>query len=143
MKDEEVALFFSSFILHPFPKGFGMEALLVMVHGSPRPIANEDMFRVVAVVKQRGVFPIVAVGFLECNAPNIPDAIDACVAQGATKVIAVPYFLHTGTHVADDLPTLLDDGQRRHPHVEFRMGDYLGRSERLTEILAARVQAAR
>jgi sirohydrochlorin ferrochelatase len=53
----------------------------------------------------------------------------------------VPYFLHTGKHVADDLPALLDAGRQQHPDVAFRMGDYLGRSERLTEILADRIRA--
>ncbi len=113
-------------------------ALLVMVHGSPRPVANEDMFRVVDVVKARGEFAIVQVGFMECNTPTIPDAIDACIAEGAARITAVPYFLHTGTHVADDLPTLLEEARERHPHVQFAMGRYLGASPRLTDILADR-----
>jgi sirohydrochlorin ferrochelatase len=116
-------------------------ALLVMVHGSPRPVANEDMFRVVEVVRQRGAFPIIEVGFMECNAPDIPTAINACAAQGATEIIAVPYFLHTGTHVADDLPTLLEQARDQYPDIAFRMGDYLGRSARLTDILQDRVAA--
>ncbi len=118
-------------------------ALLVMVHGSPRPVANQDMFRVVEEVKKRGVFAVVEAGFMECNAPTIPDAIDACIAQGAQQVVAVPYFLHTGTHVADDLPTLLEEAQQRHPNVRFQMGRYLGASPVLTGILAARAQAVR
>jgi sirohydrochlorin ferrochelatase len=113
-------------------------ALLVLVHGSPRPIANQEMYRVVEVVKTRGAFDHVEVGFMECNEPTIPDAVEACVASGAEKIIAVPYFLHTGTHVADDLPTLLDAAQARHPRIEFRMGRYIGASPRLTEILADR-----
>ena len=117
------------------------EALLVMVHGSPRPIANEEMFRVVDVVKQRGVFPIVEVGFMECNEPSIPDAIARCAKQGAARIIAVPYFLHTGTHVADDLPTLMEEGHARHANSEFMMGAYLGRSESLTDILQERICA--
>ncbi len=117
-------------------------ALLVMVHGSPRPIANQDMYKVVEDVKARGAFEIVEVGFMECNTPTIPEAIETCITQGAEKVIAVPYFLHTGTHVADDLPTLLEEGQRRHPNVEFTMGRYLGASPRLTEILADRAAGA-
>jgi sirohydrochlorin cobaltochelatase len=121
--------------------GSGLIALFVMVHGSPRPIANEEMFRVVEVVRKRGLFPVVEVGFMECNAPTIPEAIDACAAQGAERILAVPYFLHTGKHVADDLPTLLEQGRERHPNIAFRMGDYLGRSERLTEILADRIRA--
>lgn len=117
-------------------------ALLVLVHGSPRPAANQDMFRVVEEVKARGLFDFVQVGFMECNAPTIPEAVETCIAAGAEKVIAVPYFLHTGTHVADDLPTLLEEAHERHPSVTFQMGRYLGVSPRLTEILAARAQAA-
>jgi len=116
-------------------------ALLVMVHGTPRPVANEEMFRVIEVVKKRGVYPIVEVGFMECNAPSIPESIESCIAQGATKVTAVPYFLHTGTHVADDLPTLIEAAQEQYPEVEFAMGGYLGRSELLTDILEARTRA--
>ena len=117
-------------------------ALLVMVHGSPRPVANGDMFRVVEEVKARAVFDHVAVGFMECNEPTIPDAVDACAAEGAERVVAVPYFLHTGTHVADDLPTLLEEAQERHPHIQFQMGRYIGTSPLLTDILAARAHAA-
>lgn len=114
-----------------------------MVHGSPRPVANEDMFRVVEVVKARGAFDIVQVGFMECNAPSIPDAIDLCIDAGASAITAVPYFLHTGTHVADDLPTLLEEAHARHPQVEFALGRYLGASPHLTEILAERATAGR
>ena len=113
-----------------------------MVHGSPRPIANEEMFRVVEEVERRDVFPIVVVGFMECNAPTIPDAIELCVLQGAEEVIATPYFLHTGTHVADDLPTLLEAGMKKYPKVRFKMGDFLGRSPALTDILESRLERA-
>ncbi len=118
------------------------EALLVMVHGSPRPEANDDMFAVVDVVRDRGVYPIVEVGFMECNEPSIPEAIDTCVMQGAERVIAVPYFLHTGNHVADDLPTALEEAQERHPEVEFLMGDYIGHDMLVADVIRDRVIAA-
>lgn len=118
-------------------------ALLVMVHGSPRPTANEEMFQAVEVVRQRGAYPIVAVGFMQCNEPDIPTAIESCVAQGGTEIVAVPYFLHTGKHVVNDLPTLLEKAQARYPSVRFRLADYLGRSPKLTKILLARARAVR
>jgi sirohydrochlorin ferrochelatase len=117
-------------------------ALLVMVHGSPRPEANEDMFAVVDVVRAYGAYPIVEVGFMECNEPTIPEAIARCVTHGAERVIAVPYFLHTGNHVTDDLPTLLEAAQAQYPHVEFLMGDYLGHESILAEIIAERAMEA-
>jgi sirohydrochlorin ferrochelatase len=104
------------------------------------------MFRVVEALKRRPDaaerFPIVEVGFMECNEPSIPEAVDRCVEQGATGVVAVPYFLHTGTHVCDDLPTLLEDAAARYPDVAFRMGDYIGLSPRLTDLLARRAHAS-
>ena len=117
-------------------------ALLVLVHGSPRAVANEPMFRVVDTVRARGVYPIVEVGFMECNEPDIPTAIQSCVAQGATEVVAVPYFLHTGNHVADDLPSLLDEAEARYPNVTFRMSAFLGRAPTLTDILLDRAREA-
>lgn len=118
-------------------------ALLIMVHGSPRASANADMYRVVERLRDRGAYSIVEVGFLDCNAPRIPEAIDRCVELGAQRIDAVPYFLHTGSHVAEDLPALLDDGRARHPNVEFRLAAYLGASPRIADILAARAAAAR
>ena len=116
-------------------------ALLVMVHGSPRPVANEDMFDVVHVVRERGIFPIVEVGFMEINEPSIPNAIARCVTQGAERVVAVPYFLHTGNHVTDDLPNLLEEAQVQYPNVEFVMGDYLGHDPLMADVVAERAAA--
>jgi sirohydrochlorin ferrochelatase len=118
------------------------KALLVMAHGSPQPEANKDLYDVVEIARQRNIFDIVKLCFLECNEPSIGEAIDQCVEDGAARIVAVPYFLHTGNHVAGDLPAMLDEGRRRHPSVEFAMGRYLGESERLTEILKTRVDSA-
>ena len=115
-----------------------MKSLLVLVHGTPRPAANAEMLRVIDDLRAREIFGAVEAAFLECNAPSIPDAIDGLAAHGATEIVAVPYFLHTGTHVCDDLPTLLEEGMARHPGVVFRLGDYLGLSPVLTQILQER-----
>lgn len=122
--------------------GVGLASLLVMVHGSPKPDANDEMFRVVESVRKRKVYPIVEVGFMECNEPSIPQAIKACVVQGADRIDAVPYFLHMGTHVADDLPALLAAEASKWTSVHFRMGEYIGRSDKLTDLLAARANEA-
>lgn len=117
-------------------------ALLVMVHGSPDPSANDPMFGVVDMIRQRRIYGIVEAGFLECNEPTIPEAIATCVERGAERIDAVPYFLHTGNHVTDDIPTLLNEARRSYADVEFRLGDFLGRSPRLTDLLAKRAHTA-
>lgn len=100
------------------------------------------MFEVVEQVRAQNAFDFVSVGFMELNEPTIPDAIEELVSQGATNVVAVPYFLHTGTHVADDLPTLLENAQSKYPEVEFLMGDFLGHDALLMDVLAERVREA-
>jgi len=118
-------------------------ALVVLVHGSPRPESNDALFRVVEQVRARKVFDDVRVGFMECNAPSIPDAIAECVAAGAKSVVAVPYFLHAGNHVADDLPTHLEETQEKYPGVSFAMSDYLGRDAAILEVLKDRARDAK
>lgn len=110
-------------------------ALLVMVHGSPREESNLDMYTVVEAVRATQTYFYVQVGFLECNEPLITQAIANCVAAGAQRVVAVPYFLHAGRHVADDLPGLLEDAARQYPQVEFLMGEYLGQEPLLATVL--------
>ena len=117
-------------------------SLLLMAHGSPRPESNNDLYRVADAVRERGVFRHVAVGFMECNQPDIPAAIDELAESGATEIVAVPYFLHPGNHVADDLPTILEDAQQRYPDIQFTMGDYLGRDAALEVVILDRAAQA-
>ena len=105
--------------------------------------ANDPMFRVVEHLRTRAGYDLVEVGFLECNAPSIPDAVITCVQQGAIEIDAVPYFLHTGKHVAGDIPDLLDEARARFPHVRFRLARFLGCSPRIAELLARRAESAR
>lgn len=110
-------------------------ALLILVHGSPREESNTDMYKVVEEVRAAQKYFYVQVGFLECNDPAIPKAIEKCVDAGAQRIVAVPYFLHAGRHVANDLPEFLEKASHQYPQVEFLMGDYLGREPSLAKVL--------
>ena len=119
-----------------------MIALLLLAHGSPRASANEALEALAADLRSSGPYRMVRVGYLECNAPAIPEAIDLCVQEGALDIRVVPWFLHIGTHVAQDLPEFLEDARKRHPSVEFRLADYVGLSARVGDLLADRAFAA-
>lgn len=120
-----------------------MKALLILAHGSPRPEANEDIVRVAELLRARNAYPLVEIGYLDCNQPDIPAAIDLCVAAGATDIAAVPYFLHSGKHFFLDLPELLESAAAKHPGVTIRMGDYIGHEPQLDDVLRDRVREAR
>ena len=118
-------------------------SLLLMAHGSPRAKSNEDLYQVAELVRSRDTFENIVVCFMECNAPDIPTGIDELVQSGARDVVAVPYFLHPGNHVADDLPTILESAQLKYSDVRFSMGDYLGRDDAIAHIICDRAAAAK
>lgn len=117
-----------------------MKALLVIGHGSPRPEANDDLRQVAEAVRARATYPIVVLGFLDCNQPDIPSAFEECVAAGATSIDVVPYFLHSGKHFFIDVPDMLHAAAARHPGTVVRMGDYVGREPEIADVLRDRVR---
>jgi hypothetical protein len=74
--------------------------------------------------------------------PRFPTPSIRSSTKAQRMSLPVPYFLHTGNHVADDLPTLLEEAQEKYPHVSFAMGDYIGRDPLVIDVLAQRVNEA-
>lgn len=114
-------------------------AILLMAHGSRIPEANDAVREIAAMVKKMSGFEIVEVSFREQHRPNIQQGIDACVQQGATRVLLVPYFLFIGAHVQEDLPMEMAEAKKRHPGVEFAMSKHLGAHRKLAEVVLERI----
>lgn len=120
-----------------------MRALLLVAHGSPRPEANADIQHVAAVVRQRMRESPVRIGYLDCNAPDIAAAVDECVADGATEVVVVPYFLHSGRHLLRDVPEILEQSAKKYPAITITMTDYVGRQPAIADVLLDRARSVR
>jgi len=114
-------------------------AVLLMAHGSRIHEANDAVRDIAAMVKDMTGFAIVEVSFREQHLPNIQQGIDACVARGAERIILMPYFLHMGAHVREDLPEEMAEAKQRYPHVDFVMGSHLGVHRKLAEVVAERI----
>lgn len=118
-------------------------AWLVVAHGSRAPHVTDDHDAVCAELADDAPEGVdVRPAYLEINDPSIPDAIDAAVADGADRVVLLPYFLHAGNHTRRDIPAAIDEAAVRHPGVVLTMADHLGPDARLVAILADRAAAA-
>ncbi len=117
-------------------------AILLMAHGSRIPEANNAVREIAAMVKEMSGFDIVEISFRENHSPNIQKGIDACVKQGAERIMLVPYFLYMGAHVLEDLPKEIEEAQVRYPNVEMAMGAPLGAHRKLAEIVVERIGEA-
>jgi sirohydrochlorin ferrochelatase len=91
------------------------------------------------MVKEMTGLTIVEVSFREQHLPNIQQGIDACAAQGAERIILMPYFLYMGAHVQEDLPEEMAAAKRRYPDIEFAMGRHLGAHRKLAEVVVERI----
>ena len=114
-------------------------AILLMAHGSRIAEANDAVREIAALVKKMTGYDIVEVSFREQHKPDIQQGIDACVAQGAERIMLVPYFLYMGAHVREDLPEEMAEAKERHPRVEFVMGKHLGVHRKLAEVVVERI----
>jgi precorrin-8X/cobalt-precorrin-8 methylmutase len=122
-----------------------MEHIVLIGHGSPRKDANR--IDVVGSLLHRIMHPgcrggCVKVAYLQFAEPGIAEAIDACVREGARKIIVHPFFLSAGMHVTADIPAMLDEARGRHPGVEFVYTEPLGIHEKLAHVVIERIRAA-
>ncbi|MDQ3247801.1 MAG: sirohydrochlorin chelatase [Chloroflexota bacterium] len=116
--------------------------LLFVAHGTPLEGANAPINRVLRRAQTAAGYGQAAVGYLDCNQPDIPTAIANLATSGVERIVAVPYFLQLGRHVRDDLPTLFAQAQQHHPHTEIRPTEPLGYDLLLAEVAAERVMAS-
>ncbi len=114
-----------------------MKALLLVAHGSRKQSSNEEVETLSLKIKQllTSEFEIAECGFLELAQPLIPEAIDRCVALGATEIIVVPYFLSAGRHVVQDVPEEVEKGQKNNPDTLIRISNYLGARDEIANLL--------
>jgi sirohydrochlorin ferrochelatase len=115
-------------------------ALLLIAHGSRNIQANDDLMHIAQQMRRRGPYPIVEGAFLELAAPTIEQAGSRCVQQGARRVLMLPYFLSAGIHVCQDLADLRQLLAEQYPHVEFLLGEPLGRHPLLLDVIADRAR---
>ncbi len=117
------------------------DALLLMAHGSPHEAANTPIFHVNQALEPH--YSQVRLGFMEVNTPSITDAAAQLLEAGTNRIVAVPYFLQLGGHVAEDLPNTIAEIQAGTPECTVTLADYLSYDSRLLEVVRDRLSTAR
>jgi sirohydrochlorin ferrochelatase len=112
-------------------------AVLIVDHGSRLPEANDLLDAVASRVRERLPDRLVRTAHLDLAAPSIPDAIDACAAEGAAEIVLAPWFLAPGAHTARDLQRIAQRAAQRHPTLRILCAAALGFDDVLLERLAS------
>jgi len=117
-------------------------ALILILHGSPKEGSSEPANQLAQSIKRSGRYAHVMTAFMECNRPTIGEAVEQCVALSVSRIIAVPYLLHTGRHLVLDIPDALKAAGEAHPEVTLLITDPVGESSVVSEALAERGREA-
>jgi sirohydrochlorin ferrochelatase len=120
-----------------------MEAIILLGHGSRVPEAGKDMEKVAVRLQQKYGYPLVEVCFMSRLGPHFPEVFEKCVKLGATKVLVIPYFLHSGLHLVLDVPEMLQEEAKKFPAVTLQMGRGFGFDEMLVDLVQTRIEETR
>jgi len=115
--------------------------VMLIGHGSADVDGVAENRRFAELLAERIGAPVEAC-FLEFADPPLVDGLNACVARGPRRIVALPLFLGAAGHQKNDVPALLNWAKARWPAIAIRYGAPLGTQYALVETLAERAAEA-
>ncbi|MGH4032177.1 sirohydrochlorin chelatase [Actinomycetota bacterium Odt1-20B] len=116
--------------------------LLVVAHGSRDPRHAATVHALVREVRARRPELRVETGFLDFNAPSVPQVLESLEADGVREVVALPLLLTRAFHAKADIPAVLREAGARLPRLRIRQAEVLGPSPLLLDALERRLYEA-
>lgn len=116
--------------------------VLLCGHGSRDAAAIEEFSAVADTLRERLRQYEVEWGFLEFARPIIREGLDRLRECGCREILAVPTMLFAAGHVKNDMPSLLNRYQARHPHLTIRFGRDLCIDPKMMRAAAASIEMA-
>ena len=114
-----------------------MKVLMLIAHGSRKQAANDEVSRLAEQISnlEGSEYDAVIPAFLEFAEPDIHQGVERCVELGADTIVAMPYFLAAGRHVAEDIPKEIECAWAGNPQVIIEISQYLGESEAMARLV--------
>ena len=113
-------------------------AVILIGHGSRAAGADEDMERIAEALRSSDG-GIVELCRMAGRGTPFAEVFETCVHRGATEIIVLPYFLHFGVHLRQDIPEMLREAVAKHPEVRLVLGKHLGYDDSLAALVKKRL----
>lgn len=112
-----------------------MDAVILFSHGSLLCGAGEALDAHAEALRRSGLWPYVAVGYMNYSDPTFVDAVTDCVRQGADSIVVVPFFLISGYFVSKTLPERIAEASGLFPTLSFKIATAIGYDARLADAI--------
>ena len=113
--------------------------LILFGHGARDPSWRAPLDALAAAAASLDPQCVVAVAFLEMQAPTLLEAIDALAGRGVFDITIAPIFWARGGHVDHDLPPLLAAATARHAQLQLQVLPVVSALPGMIEFIAARI----
>lgn len=117
------------------------EAVVLLGHGSRAPGASEAMEDVARQLRERRAERI-EVAHMELCEPSLETVVRRLHVDGIRRIAIVPYFLHHGVHLREDIPGILDGIRDGLPGMEIALGPSLGSDRAIVDLVERRLEQA-
>lgn len=113
-----------------------VDGIVLVSHGSHWPAALRQV-QDIARGMQRAIPDIpVATAFLDINRPDPVTCCQALLQAGCRALAVMPFFLHAGRHVREDLPRMMDEVRQAWQGCRISLLEYLDDIAGLAAIVA-------
>ena len=113
---------------------------LFIAHGSRESKGNDSLWSLLDRFQKKYPDDVVAGAFLELALPLIPEAIDQCVKEGATKIVVIPLMMFEGRHVGRDIPQIVGEAIGKYPDVIFEYAGALADDDTMLELMKGKMK---
>ena len=113
--------------------------ILLVGHGSRGREGNKETINFAAQWREHHPDWRIEVCFIEHAEVLLDEGLDRA-ANGAKKVIAIPFILNAAGHVKMELPHALEEARERHPGVEFVVTRHLGMGREIFAVLQGQLE---
>ena len=116
--------------------------ILVIGHGSSDRSARTAFVHTVNKLKPD--FRSVTFCFLELDEPRIANGIDKIISNNPSIVIIVPYFLHKGAHIKNDVVKDINSALENYnlENIQVHVTEHFGVDTKLVELVLERAKEA-
>lgn len=115
--------------------------IILLGHGSRRAEANQGLLEVAQKVSDL-LEQTVTPAYMAHGKPNLPEAVQAKILEGALHIVVMPLFLFRGIHVTVDIHEELREIREQHPNVEIIFTKELGADDGIANLAAQRIKGA-
>jgi len=118
------------------------EGVILLGHGSRREEANEEIRQIAKLVQEADKDRIYEVAFLSLSHPHLEGVLEILIKAGCEKIIVMPMFLVTGSHINRDIPEKISLQKAAYPNIELVLAKHFGLHSGIIDIIKDRIKEA-